>query len=614
MPVYVPRDIDARLRDELAGSGFVLLVGDSTAGKSRAAFEAVRAVLPDHALIVPDGREGVSAVVAGVVTRRRCVLWLNDLDRFLGTGGLSAKHVGEVLAGAGHHRVIVGTLRTVEEDRLIAGGDGAEGRQRQRDSQAVLDQAHRIFLERRFSITEQERAADLAEDDVRIVDALTHADTFGIAEYLASGPQLFSEWENAWSKGHQPRAAALIAAAIDLRRAGYIAPLTKPLLLETHTLYLDQRGGSRLNPEPEEKAWQWATRIRDSGNAPLHTADGKTYEVFDYLLDTIQRRTPVDDHVPHQTITTALHHASPADAAEIAATAQDEGRYQLAETAIGQALTSYHDQYGAEHPDTLRSRHNLALVLQNLGRLEDAEAEERAVVQARVQVLGAEHPDTLISRNSLADVLHDQGRLEEAEAENRAVLEAQVRVLGAEHPDTLISRNNLALVLQSLGRLEEAEAEHRAGRETWIRLLGAEHPRTLTSRHNFAQVLRSRGRLEEAEAENRAVLDARMRVLGAEHPETLISRSQLATVLYYQGQLEEAEVESRAVLEARVGVGRGASSHFDQSQPDHLDRLTASLSSWTSERADRRAYAGRAPRSLHRMGAATPAESPPEVA
>jgi hypothetical protein len=53
VPVYVPRDIDAELRHALSGGGFVLLVGDSTAGKTRAAFEAMRAVLPDHVLIVP---------------------------------------------------------------------------------------------------------------------------------------------------------------------------------------------------------------------------------------------------------------------------------------------------------------------------------------------------------------------------------------------------------------------------------------------------------------------------------------------------------------------------------------------------------------------------------
>jgi serine kinase of HPr protein (carbohydrate metabolism regulator) len=51
-----------------------LLVGDSTAGKTRAAFEAVRAVLLDHLLIAPDGREVVAATLATAVTLRRCAV------------------------------------------------------------------------------------------------------------------------------------------------------------------------------------------------------------------------------------------------------------------------------------------------------------------------------------------------------------------------------------------------------------------------------------------------------------------------------------------------------------------------------------------------------------
>lgn len=39
-PAYIPRDVDSELRERLAAGGFVLLLGDSTAGKTRAAFEA----------------------------------------------------------------------------------------------------------------------------------------------------------------------------------------------------------------------------------------------------------------------------------------------------------------------------------------------------------------------------------------------------------------------------------------------------------------------------------------------------------------------------------------------------------------------------------------------
>ncbi|MFB4302626.1 tetratricopeptide repeat protein [Actinomadura sp. NTSP31] len=494
VPVYVLRDIDAELRRELGSGGFVLLVGDSAAGKTRAAFEAVRAMLPDHTLIVPENRDGVAAAVRRAATIRRCVLWLNDIHDYLGAGGLTRRQVAEVLAGDEHHRVIVATLRAAEEDRLTAGGDDAEGRQAQRDSRAVLEQAHRIFVEHRFSEAERERARDLAVEDSRVADALEHADSYGIAEYLACGPQLLQEWERARIRGGHPRAAALVAAAVDVRRAGFTAPLPRELLAQLHADYLDRYGGARLRPETEEQAWQWATQVRESGNALLHAVTDDRYEVFDYLVDSVQRTTPPGDHVPEPTIIQTLAHADAADTMNLADTAYDHGRYRLAETAVRQALTANHDQHGPEHPDTLTSRSTLALVLRGLGRLEEAEAEHRAVLKTSTRVLGPEHPHTLTSRSNLASVLHGLGRLEEAEAEGRAEYEICRRVLGSEHPDTLISRSNLASVLHGLGRLREAEAEGRAVLETSTRVLGPEHPHTAVSRSNLASVLHDLGR------------------------------------------------------------------------------------------------------------------------
>jgi hypothetical protein len=75
VPVYVPRDIDNSLRERLAAGGFVLLVGDSAAGKTRAAFEAMGATLPGHVLIVPANRDAVPTAVVNVPHRR-----FHDLD------------------------------------------------------------------------------------------------------------------------------------------------------------------------------------------------------------------------------------------------------------------------------------------------------------------------------------------------------------------------------------------------------------------------------------------------------------------------------------------------------------------------------------------------------
>ncbi|MEV1198488.1 tetratricopeptide repeat protein [Microbispora rosea] len=552
-PTYIPRDVDAELCQRLALGGFVVLIGDSTAGKSRTAFEAMRATLPDHLLIAPHDRTAMPAAVERMLRTRRAVLWLSDLEHYLGNGGLTRENVARICGGNGHHRVILATLRCAEQVRLTCastdGGDAA--RLVGREIQEVLEQAYEFRLARMFSVTELESGL-ARRSDPRISSALEHAEEFGVAEYLASGPELKRDYDNAWDVGVNPRGAALVAAAIDCRRAGFTSPLPRKLLEELHGIYLDTRGGHRLQPEPDADAWEWVTRPRRATTALLSPMTDSTVTVFDYLVDVVQQGEGPFAQVPEVVAQTALDHAQlMVDAEGIASTAHRQGRYALAESAWRKALTWRTATLGEEHPDTLTSRDYLALVLWGLGRLEEAEAENRAVLEIRRRLLGDQHPDTLISRNNLARVLADLGRLDEAEAENRAVLEIRRRLLGDQHPDTLISRSNLARVLADVGRLDEAEAEHRAVLEALRRELDEENPRTLISRNNLACVLADLGRLDEAEAEHRAVLEARRRVLGDQHPDTLHSRNNLARVLADLGRLDEAEAEHRAVLEAR---------------------------------------------------------------
>ena len=73
-----------------------------------------------------------------------------------------------------------------------------------------------------------------------------------------------------------------------------------------------------------------------------------------------------------------------------------------------------------------------------------------------VRVLGADHPDTLTSRNNLAGAYQAAGDLGRAIPLYEQTLADCVRVLGADHPDTLTSRNNLAAAYQAAGDLGRA--------------------------------------------------------------------------------------------------------------------------------------------------------------
>ncbi|MFD5632688.1 tetratricopeptide repeat protein, partial [Streptomyces sp. NPDC127077] len=75
--------------------------------------------------------------------------------------------------------------------------------------------------------------------------------------------------------------------------------------------------------------------------------------------------------------------------------------------------------------------------------------------------LGADHPDTLVSRREVAVGLGWLGRWADALTEYRRVAAARERVLGADHPDTLAGRTDEAHCLEQLGHGREAAELYR---------------------------------------------------------------------------------------------------------------------------------------------------------
>jgi len=98
------------------------------------------------------------------------------------------------------------------------------------------------------------------------------------------------------------------------------------------------------------------------------------------------------------------------------------------------------------------------------------------VVEVRERVLGNEHPSTLTSMNNLALVQRDQGKYDEAEQMYREVVEVREKVLGKEHPDTLTSMSYLAAVLIDQSQYEEAEKIQAVAVVGMLRIWGSSIP------------------------------------------------------------------------------------------------------------------------------------------
>ncbi|GAB3973421.1 hypothetical protein GCM10029978_052740 [Actinoallomurus acanthiterrae] len=229
LPTYVDRDHDRLLRQAIgdpAAPVFVMLVGSSSTGKTRSAYEAVRSRLPGWRLVHPlTASELITSVEAGIGPRT--VLWLNESQTYLGgrDGEAAAAAVRRLLSST-VQVVVIGSMwphywfactRTPLQ--------GAPDPHRQ--VRFLMETATKISVPDAFTPSDLAGAERLAKRDPRLASALTGlAHGYGVTQTLAGGPDLVSRWENA----PDPYSRAVIHAAVDARRLGHFAPLPAELL------------------------------------------------------------------------------------------------------------------------------------------------------------------------------------------------------------------------------------------------------------------------------------------------------------------------------------------------------------------------------------------------
>jgi hypothetical protein len=204
------------------------------------------------------------------------------------------------------------------------------------------------------------------------------------------------------------------------------------------------------------------------------------------------------------------------------------GDYRTAITLTQEIHHALTTKLGAEHPDTLTTRHNLANWTGRAGNEVAARNQLAALLPIRERVLGAEHPKTLTTRHSLAAWTGRAGDAVAARDQIAALLPIRERVLGAEHPHTLNTRHSLAAWTGGAGDEVAARDQIAALLPMFAGVLGAEHPDTLALRHSIADSTGRAGDAVAARNQCAALLPIRERVLGATHPHALTTRRNLA--------------------------------------------------------------------------------------
>jgi hypothetical protein len=335
-PQYVLRDVDAaefgiraRVKAAAQAGGFVLLVGGSSVGKSRCAFEAVKTLLPDWWLVHPAGSTEATALAQAPPPRT--VVWLDELQRYLdGEHGLTGAAV-RALLGAPHPAVIIGTIWPGRYNAYTTtpapGGVDPHARERE-----VLDLATVIHIAPAFSPAEQDRARAAAARDRRLAVALEAAG-YGLTQTLAAAPQLVACWEGAETDA--PYAWAVLTSALDAARLGARAPLSADFLRAAAPGYCTSRQQAEAPAIWFEQALAYATEELHGTVAALSPAGAGMGQVAGYIpADYLVQHASRERHyarVPASTWDAILSHIrDPADAVRLADSARNRLLYRYA--------------------------------------------------------------------------------------------------------------------------------------------------------------------------------------------------------------------------------------------------------------------------------------------
>lgn len=268
LPTYVSRSHDDDLGELIKeipeeGAAFLVLVGGSSTGKTRACWEAVQPLATqDWRLWHPMFPTPTEAAVADIGrVGPRTVVWLNDLHRHFTAPGAMGERLAlslqALLTDQTRHPVLV--LGTLWPDHVVA---FTSDRERQYSAaRAVLALAKFVRVPASFDEAALTELRSRMADDRRLSTALANASAGRITQVLAGAPELVRRYEHADSG-----ARAILEASMDALRLG-IGPML-PLRFLEHAASGD---GGYLNDFALQAAGEhWLSDALDTLAVPVH--------------------------------------------------------------------------------------------------------------------------------------------------------------------------------------------------------------------------------------------------------------------------------------------------------------------------------------------------------
>ncbi|MFF7748807.1 tetratricopeptide repeat protein [Streptomyces sp. NPDC007971] len=282
---------------------------------------------------MPTSDEQITALVSSGADLAHTVIWLNETQRYLGPGKLSAKTVRQLLADTTQPVILIGTIWPREYERLIRDAPFRATEEIDWDSRDILRLAQHFTL-KEFSEAERDRAKEIASTDPRLKEALSHERGNQATEVLAAAPELIRRWENA----SDPLGAAILKGGIIAGLCGHPEPIPLEVIKALAVSLLTPTQRAQASDNWLASALSWACEPVRGDIAPLRPEGAEIgqidgYCVTDILTQHVQCYSPITEYAPEEQWTLLIEASSEGVCLEIGDTAHFHGRERLAQHA-----------------------------------------------------------------------------------------------------------------------------------------------------------------------------------------------------------------------------------------------------------------------------------------
>ncbi|KAK0659166.1 hypothetical protein QBC41DRAFT_331650 [Cercophora samala] len=254
--------------------------------------------------------------------------------------------------------------------------------------------------------------------------------------------------------------------------------LAHPTMRQTNKNKSNALADARGLPAPKPSSNGSSSSAEPTPQQNEDTPEDDPAVLFERLLEST-----VETHGP-KTMHTANAHYSLAIAHE------RQENFSKSEHHFLQAIAIARDKLGPESPECLRMLRALACLYARQGN-QQAEQMFAFALKNQVKVLGATHPETLITRQNVALFLEEADEWEAAGQELERILALQAYWLGRDAQETLHTAQSLALNYAARGRRKEAEELFRATLATQEQVLGETHVDTMATAERLREFLGS---------------------------------------------------------------------------------------------------------------------------